>query len=134
MAESKEYTTIVNQRSKLEIALHADRRVANYLRGESFITTDVFTEIMTKRSDSQRANLLVTEILKIVEQDPKNYYKLLNCLHHWGNKYKAIYETLNEEYSKVESLQETVPKSETTPTVITSSSLPDSGILAIITS
>ena len=134
MAESKEYTTIVNLKSQLEIALRTDRRVANHLHKEGLITNDVLKDTMANQSDSERAGLLVTEILKIVEKDPKNYYKLLNSLCHWGRQYTAIYEAINKEYLKVESPEETVPKSKPTPTVFTSSSLPDSGMVYLANS
>ena len=131
MAESKEYITLVKHKEKLEIALHADRTAIYLLNKEGFIAKDVYEEIMAlvaTLSESQKAGLVVTEVLKTVEQDPMKYYKFLNCLYQGGSKYSEIYEILKEECLNLEALKEAVSKSKTTPTVLTSSSLPDSGM------
>ena len=101
MAESKEYSTIVRCRKKLEIALKSDRDIALFLLQQGFITQERYDEIINPKSnltDADKASMLVTAISNRVEISPDNYNKVVDHLRQNIRRYGDIIKILDAEY------------------------------------
>ena len=101
MEESKEYSTIVKCRRKLEIALESDRDIAQFLFQQGFITQERYDEIINPKSiltDADKASMLVTAIRNRVELNPRNYHKVVNHLRQNTIRYGDIVEILDQQY------------------------------------
>ena len=130
MAESKEYTTLVNQRGKLRLAFVSDRNAVDHFWREKCIAPSVLDDLCNPKlllTDQDKASMLVDEITRKVKLEAQNYYKLLGYLHSGGKQYHEIVEILDQEYSSLVEKKVEPSKSKRTPTVFTSRSLPDSG-------
>ena len=103
MAESKEYSTIVNCKRKLEIAFKSDRDIAHFLLQQHFIAQEYYDEFDNPKSTltvAEKASMLVTAIRDRVELNPRNYHKVINHLHQNIARYEDIIEILDEEYCR----------------------------------
>ena len=101
MEESKEYSTIVKCRRKLEIALESDRDIAQFLLQQGFITQERYDEVINPKSnltDADKASMLVTAIRNRVELNPRNYHKVVNHLRQNTIRYGDIVEILDQQY------------------------------------
>ena len=99
MAESKEYSTIVKCRRKLEIALESDRDIAQFLLQQGFITQERCDEVINPKSnltDADKASMLVTAIRNRVELNPRNYHKVVDHLRQNTKRYGDIVEILDQ--------------------------------------
>ena len=136
MAQSKEYTTLVNQRGKLRLALMSDRNAVDFFWKERFIAPNVFDNLTYSKSsftEQEKASMFVDEISGKVELEAQNYYKLLDYLQQGGKRYQDIVKILDHEYSSLVKQKVEPSKSKGTSSVFTSKSLPDSGISIIYT-
>ena len=101
MEESKEYSTIVKCRRKLEIALESDRDIAQFLLQQGFITQERYDEVINPKSnltDADKASMLVTAIRNRVELNPRNYHKVVDHLRQNIIRYGDIVEILDQQY------------------------------------
>ena len=101
MAESKEYSTIVKCRRKLEIALESDRDIAQFLLQQGFITQERYDEVINPKSsltDADKVSMLVTAIRNRVELNPRNYHKVVDHLRQNIIRYRDIIEILDKQY------------------------------------
>ena len=101
MTESKEYSTIIKCRRKLEIALENDRDIALFLLQQGFITQERYDEVINPKSlltDTDKASMLVTAIRNRVELNPHNYHKVVDHLCQNTKRYGDISEILNQQY------------------------------------
>ena len=100
-AESKEYITIVNCTSKLNIALRSDDEIVHFLDREGFIKHKIYNRIkdpISLLSDDDKAGLLVTGIKDKVELNPKNYHTFVDYLRQNRRMYRDIVDILDDEY------------------------------------
>ena len=103
MADSKEYSTIVNCKRKLEIAFKSDRNIAHFLLQHHFITQECYDEFDNPKSTltvAEKASMLVTAIRDRVELNPRNYHKVVDHLHQNIARYEDIIEILDQEYHR----------------------------------
>ena len=103
MAESKEYSTIINCDRKLTVAFKSDRDIAQFLLQQGFITREDYSEVNNPKSNltsSEKASKLVTAITDRVELNPRNYHKVVNHLHQNITRYGDIIEILDQEYHR----------------------------------
>ena len=107
MAESKEYSTILNCNRKLEIALKSDRDIALFLLQQGFITQERYDEINNPKSnltDDAKASMLVTAIRDRVELNPRNYHKVVDHLRQNMIRYGDIIEILDQQYHQTTTI------------------------------
>ena len=101
--ESREYTTLVNCTSKLELALTSDRGIAHFLDREKLITEETHTRVMSPYSTStprQLAGLIVTDLKNKVSLNHKNYDVFFRYIRP-RREYQDIVEILNSEYKRL---------------------------------
>ena len=91
---SVEYTTLGQRVSLLENALMSDiNGIAKYFYGEKFIDEECYEEVSdpsSAYSDTDKAAMLVVQIMRAVKTEPSSYYKFINFLRHDEKKYSDI--------------------------------------------
>ena len=108
MTDSKEYSTVVKCKRKLEIALESDRDIAQFLLQQGFITKERYDEVTNPKSnltDTDKASMLVTAIRNRVELNPHNYHKLVDHLRQNIMRYGDIIKILDQEYHQTGNFQ-----------------------------
>ena len=98
MTESKEYSTIVKCRRKLEISLECDRDIALFLLQQGQERYDEVINPKSLLTDADKASMLVTAIRNRVELDPHNYHKVVDHLRQNIIRYGDIVEILDQQY------------------------------------
>ena len=108
MTDSKEYSTVVNCKRKLEIALESDRDIAQFLFQQRVITQEHYDEVTNPKSnltDTDKASMLVTAIRNRVELNPRNYHKVVDHLRQNIIKYEDIVVILDQDYHQTGNYQ-----------------------------
>ena len=104
MAESREYTTLLNCTEALEIELGQDRSVLLFLHREGLIPDEVFESVDDQKSvlsDREKSSMVVKGIKNKVKYTPNNYYKLLEYLQVDERRHGNIVNILDEEYERL---------------------------------
>lgn len=99
---SLEYITLQKCISQLESALKSDiNNFARYLFDMEFITDKIYEEVLEPRrsyTQADQAAKLMQHVKRKVENEPSNYYKLINHLRQIKEKYTDIVAVLDAEY------------------------------------
>ena len=101
MAESKEYSTIVNCEGKLKIALKSDREIALFLHQRGIIKKELYDEINEPKSmlsATDKVGKLVTAIRDKVSLNRDNYHLFVNHMRLNPRVYGDIVDILDREY------------------------------------
>ena len=103
MAESKEYSTIVNCEGKLKIALKDDREIALFLRQNGILKKELYDNINEPKSmlsATDKVVKLVTAIRDSVELDSASYHLFVDHMRLNPRVYGTIAGILDKEYNR----------------------------------